>query len=83
MDRNGLRDVLAEAFRRLNKIAGLKIKFHYIADTLPAPGSRSNAPTSQSPSILAVALSQAVQNADLEHSLHALAFTCGPLHWCR
>lgn len=39
LEKNGLVEVLKEAFRRLNKIAGLKIKFHFIADTLPAPGT--------------------------------------------
>ena len=36
---NGLLDALQEAFRRLNKIAGLKIQFYHTADTEPAAGS--------------------------------------------
>ena len=39
VEKSGLLEVLKEAFMRLNKIAGFKIKFHYIADTESAVGS--------------------------------------------
>ena len=45
LEENGLREMLKEAFMRLNKIAGLKISFYKIEDTQPAPGSTGMAYT--------------------------------------